>query len=87
MGLKQDNACLNAKQDSAKEVNTRLTSIEKTYVINLDTRPDRWENLMKAEPYLSHVATREAAVNGRQLTMTQEIYDMLVMITLQLKEK
>ena len=76
MGLKQDNACLNAKQDNAKQLDVHLTSIEKTYVINLDTRPDRWENLMKAEPYLSHVVTREAAVNGRQLTMTQEIYDM-----------
>ena len=51
-----------------------LTGIDKTYVINLDTRPDRWDKLMTAEPYLS--VTREHAVNGRQLKMTKEIYDM-----------
>ena len=54
----------------------QLEGIAQTYVINLDTRPDRWNNLMSAEPYLKDIVTREPAVNGRQLKMTQEIYNM-----------
>jgi len=58
---------------------TALHGIEKTYIINLDTRPDRWAKLMAAEPYLSDgTVVREAAVNGRQLKMTQEVYDTFV---------
>jgi GR25 family glycosyltransferase involved in LPS biosynthesis len=53
-----------------------LAGIEKTYVINLDTRPDRWEKLMKSEPYLENLVTRIAAVNGKSLRMSKFIYDL-----------
>lgn len=46
-----------------------------TYIINLDTRRDRWDKLMAAEPYLQS-ATRVAGVNGKTLTMNSEIYHM-----------
>ena len=53
-----------------------LEGIDKTYVINLDTRPDRLENLYKAIPELSSVVERIPGVNGKTLQMTKEIYDM-----------
>lgn len=46
-----------------------------TYIINLDTRRDRWDKLITAEPYLQS-ATRVAGVNGKTLTMNSEIYRM-----------
>jgi GR25 family glycosyltransferase involved in LPS biosynthesis len=57
-------------------VKKEIAGIQKTFVINLDTRPDRWEKLMAAEPYLQPLVERVSGVNGKTLTMTQEIYDM-----------
>ena len=42
------------------------------YVINLDSRTDRWKCLLEAEPSLSS-ATRISAVDGRTLSLTHEI--------------
>ena len=53
-----------------------IAGIDKIYVINLDTRPDRWEKLMKSEPYLDNLVTRIAAVNGKSLKMSTFIYDL-----------
>ena len=55
---------------------TTIKGIEATYVINLDTRPDRWEKLLTAEPTLKPLVTRVSGVNGKTLQMTQEIYNM-----------
>jgi len=54
----------------------KIEGIEKTYVINLDTRPDRWEKLMKAEPYLEPLVERVSGVNGKTLEMTSQIYHL-----------
>ena len=58
-----------------KEPAFTLAGIDNTYIINLDTRRDRWDKLMAAEPYLQS-ATRVAGVNGKTLTMNSEIYHM-----------
>jgi GR25 family glycosyltransferase involved in LPS biosynthesis len=46
------------------------------YVINLDRRKDRWDNLLQAEPYLATKATRISAVDGKALTLTQPLYEL-----------
>jgi GR25 family glycosyltransferase involved in LPS biosynthesis len=51
-----------------------LARIERTFIVNLDSRPDRWDSLMKAEPTLEHMVTRVSAVHGKSLTMTRAIY-------------
>ena len=53
---------------------TQIYGIEKTYVINLDTRPDRWKKLMDAEPYLEPFVERISGVNGKTLEMNSFIY-------------
>jgi len=53
-----------------------IDGIQKTYVINLDTRPDRWKKLMEAEPYLESMVERVSGVNGKTLTMNPFIYNM-----------
>jgi len=58
------------------EMTEEIEGIEKTFIINLDTRSDRWENLMKAEPYLENQVTRISAVNGKTLKMSKFIYDL-----------
>lgn len=50
--------------------------VVKTFVINLDTRKDRWDNLCKAEPYITSVAERFPAVNGKDIQMTPYIYSL-----------
>jgi GR25 family glycosyltransferase involved in LPS biosynthesis len=55
---------------------SRIEGIEKTYVINLDTRPDRWEKLMDAEPYLKSFVERVPGVNGKTLEMSSTIYNL-----------
>jgi len=54
----------------------KLEKIHNTFIINLDTRQDRWQNLMKAEPYLENNSTRIAAVNGRSLMLDKSIYNI-----------
>ena len=53
----------------------KLENIKKTFIVNLDTRLDRWQSLMKAEPYLEN-STRIAAVNGRSLKLNKSIYNI-----------
>lgn len=50
--------------------------IEKIYVMNLDERKDRWNNLLNAEPYLANKITRISAINGRNLQMNNDIYKL-----------
>jgi len=52
--------------------------IDRIYCINLDTRKDRWENLMKSEPYLESMVERIPGVNGKTLQMNQFIYDLFL---------
>lgn len=52
------------------------TDIKHTYVVNLDSRPDRWESLLKAEPWIETNAERISAVNGKHLQLTQVIYEL-----------
>jgi len=61
-------------------------SISKTFVINLDTRPDRWKSLIGAEPSLQSYATRVSAVNGKSLTMNSMIYNLFQMNQFQWKK-
>ena len=63
-------------QVSGVEVSSMPAGIDKIFLINLDTRPDRLESLMKAEPYLKDSVTRIPAVNGKTLKMNQFIYNM-----------
>jgi GR25 family glycosyltransferase involved in LPS biosynthesis len=62
----------NIKRDS----DMNLKRISKTFIINLDTRRDRWDNLIKAEPYLEKNALRIPGVNGKNLQMNQFIYNL-----------
>ena len=54
----------------------RIESIDKTFVINLDSRRDRWESLLKAEPQLEGLVTRVPAVHGTSLAMTPTIFKL-----------
>ena len=51
-----------------------MERIEKSYVINLDTRQDRWTNLLRDQPELAHLVERVSGVNGKTLQLTSEIY-------------
>jgi len=53
---------------------TPLERIEKSYVINLDTRQDRWSNLLRDQPELKSLVERVSGVNGKTLQLTEEIY-------------
>jgi len=55
---------------------TFIEGIEKTYVINLDTRADRWNSLLEAEPYLERLVERIPGVNGKTLDMNSFIYNL-----------
>jgi len=48
---------------------------DKVYVINLDSRTDRWKSLVEAEPSLIS-AERISAVDGRKLSLTPEMYQL-----------
>jgi GR25 family glycosyltransferase involved in LPS biosynthesis len=72
-----------AVQPIAVQPIAAIEGIEKTYVINLDTRPDRWKKLMEAEPYLEPLVKAEQprvervpGVNGKTLEMTPVIYNL-----------
>jgi GR25 family glycosyltransferase involved in LPS biosynthesis len=56
--------------------NLKLENINKTFIVNLDTRQDRWQSLMKAEPYLENNSTRISAVNGKTLKLDRTIYNI-----------
>ena len=51
-----------------------VQGIDRTYIVNLDSRPDRWDSLLQAEPVLEKMATRISAVNGKTLKLTRDIY-------------
>lgn len=53
-----------------------IEKIDKMYVINLDTRKDRWTNLIKAEPYLENNIERISAINGKTLKLNNFIYNI-----------
>jgi GR25 family glycosyltransferase involved in LPS biosynthesis len=52
--------------------------IDKIYCINLDTRKDRWDNLIKSEPYLESMMERIPGVNGKTIQMNRFIYDLFL---------
>jgi GR25 family glycosyltransferase involved in LPS biosynthesis len=53
---------------------TTIQGINQTFVVNLDSRPDRWDSLLTAEPILEKMVTRISAVQGKTLKMTRDIY-------------
>jgi len=55
---------------------THLKNIDKVFIINLDTRKDRWKTLCKEEPFITSIAERVSAVNGRTLKLTPYIYSL-----------
>jgi len=55
---------------------THLKNIDKVFVINLDTRKDRWKTLCEQEPFITSIAERVPAVNGRTLKLTPYIYSL-----------
>ena len=58
-----------------KPISEPLTKISKTFIVNLDSRPDRWNSLIEAEPHLEKMATRISAVHGKTLKLTRTIYN------------
>lgn len=68
-GVKLDN-------DEVIKEDLKLEKINKTFIVNLDTRQDRWQSLMKAEPYLENNSTRISAVNGKTLKLDTTIYNI-----------
>jgi GR25 family glycosyltransferase involved in LPS biosynthesis len=56
--------------------NKKPHRIDHVYAINLDTRPDRWQNLLASEPYLEGVVERVPGVNGKTLQLNQFAYDL-----------
>lgn len=59
---------------SSPNKKTILEGIDKIYLINLDTRKDRLDKLLEAEPNLKSSLTRISAVNGKTLKMNSCIY-------------
>jgi GR25 family glycosyltransferase involved in LPS biosynthesis len=57
-------------------LNVNLKNIDKVFIINLDTRKDRWDTLCKEEPFITSIAERVSAVNGRTLKLTPYIYSL-----------
>ena len=53
-----------------------LKNIDKIFAINLDSRKDRWDNLLKAEPFLKDKINRVAAVDGKTIKLSKSIYDI-----------
>ena len=58
--------------------------IDKTYLINLDTRQDRLESFVKVHPDIEF--TRVPAINGKHLQMTDAIYQLCKHNTFQWKK-
>lgn len=59
-----------------EEYNEMPEKIDNVFLINLDTRPDRLEKLMNAEPYLKNIITRVPGVNGKTLKMNDFIFKL-----------
>jgi GR25 family glycosyltransferase involved in LPS biosynthesis len=51
-----------------------LGRINKTFVINLDSRRDRWDSLVAAEPTMVPFLTRLPAVHGKSMTLNPFLY-------------
>jgi GR25 family glycosyltransferase involved in LPS biosynthesis len=51
-----------------------LERIRKTFVVNLDTRRDRWDSLVAAEPAMAPLFSRLSAVHGKTMTMNPFLY-------------
>lgn len=51
-----------------------LERIKKTFVVNLDSRRDRWDSLVAAEPELAPFLTRLSAVYGKTMTLNPFLY-------------
>ena len=63
--------------------------INHTFIVNLDTRRDRWESLLASEPYLNmvtQVIERIPAVNGLSLQMNHDMYELFKDNTFQWKK-
>ena len=58
--------------------------IDKTYMINLDTRPDRIQSFQTAHPDITY--SRISAVNGATLPLTKSLYDLCQHNTFQWKK-
>ncbi len=54
----------------------KINGIDKIYVINLDKRQDRFDSLIKAEPYLKYVIERIPGVDGKTLRLNNFIYKL-----------
>ncbi len=50
--------------------------IDKIFIVNLDSRKDRWDNLISSEPYLKNNATRISAINGKLLQLNKFIFKL-----------
>lgn len=55
--------------------NLKPKMIDEIFIVNLDSRKDRWDNLISLEPYLENNATRISAVNGKTLKLNNFIYN------------
>ena len=53
-----------------------LDRIDKTFIVNLDSRPDRLQSLLATEPRLKDIMTRIPAVHGKTLQMNPTIYKL-----------
>jgi GR25 family glycosyltransferase involved in LPS biosynthesis len=51
----------------------KLKNIDNIFVINLDKRKDRWNNLCKEEPFISSISERISAVNGTNIELSPYI--------------
>ncbi|NBQ71172.1 MAG: glycosyltransferase family 25 protein, partial [Nitrosomonadaceae bacterium] len=75
-----------AAQTMQKQQQTQPTmlAIDKTYMINLDSRPDRLESFMKTHPDMTF--TRIPAVYGKTLQMSKTLYELCKHNTFQWKK-
>jgi len=67
-------AALRGLKAAEKDLKPKAKGWDAIYVINLDTRPDRWAALMAAHPELEPRVTRVAGVKGTELVLTEELY-------------
>jgi GR25 family glycosyltransferase involved in LPS biosynthesis len=63
-------------KSSNKYVPLHLDRIDNTFMVNLDSRPDRLQSLLESEPRLKDIMTRIPAVHGKTLQMNSTIYKL-----------
>ena len=63
-------------KSSSKNGPLHLDRIDNTFVVNLDSRPDRLQSLYESEPRLKDIVTRIPAVHGKTLEMNPTIYKL-----------